>query len=114
MQTFPGHFLKKYEKYLKKEGIEDAEGAPSLKTKPKPPPFDDRYVDNKNTVLDDKDAIQLTFERVVPHKQNWKKKQRAKATEQPPRGLTALASFPVSCVQFSIGFSRFTEDRIVP
>lgn len=93
MQTFPGHFLKKYEKFLKKDGNEYAT---ATKVKTKSMPFDDRFVDNKHSVLDDKDAIQLTFERVVPHKQNWKKKQRVRATESPPRGLTALASFPVS------------------
>lgn len=95
-QTFPGHFLKKYEKYLKKDSSK-ALLAPQTKPKSR---YDDRYVDNKDVTAaaaDGKDAIQVAFEKVVPHKEIWKKKKaKVKMTEPPPRGLTALASFPVS------------------
>lgn len=96
-QTFPGHFLKKYEKYLKKNSAKVL-GTPEAKPKHR---FDDRYVDNKDmTAITavDKDAIQVTFEKVVPHKENWNKNKKAKlkVTQPPPTGLSALASFPVS------------------
>lgn len=99
-QTFPGHFLKKYEKFLKKDPnkvtAEAAAAASAIKTKPHSK-YDDRYVDNKNTVANDKDEIHLTFEKIIPNKANWKKKKaKDKMIEAPLKGLTALASFPVS------------------
>lgn len=109
-QTFPGHFLKKYEKFLKKdsnkvtvEAVVAAAVAPpasAIKTKPQSI-YDDRFVDNKNTVANDKDEIHLTFEKIIPNKANWKKKKaKLKMTEAPLKGLTALASFPVSdCIR---------------
>lgn len=101
-QTFPGHFLKKYEKFLKKDPNKStveaaAAAAAAVKTKAHSK-YDDSFVDNKNTVVaNDNDEIHLTFEKIIPNKANWKKKKaKLKMTEAPLKGLTALASFPVS------------------
>lgn len=94
-QTFPGHFLKKYEKYLKKDSSKSIL-ASETKSKSR---YDDRFVDNKDltaTVTEYRN-VQMTFEKVALHKENrMKKKAKVKTTEPPPRGLSALASFPVS------------------
>lgn len=101
MQTLPEDFFKKYEKYLKKENFQSMlNDAGKVETKP----FDDRYIDNnnskqssnKNLGNEKNDEIQITYEKIRPNTRNQRKKMRKKGDEISAKGLTALASFPVS------------------
>lgn len=109
-QTFPGHFLKKYEKYLRKDLKQSPTSAPGPMVK-----FNDRFVDNKETqgTLDDKDAVRVTHEKIKTNGKNLRKKLKTKVTEPPPRGLTALASFPVSFFSILFLLLTFCEKRVV-
>lgn len=106
-QTFPGHFLKKYEKYLRKDLKKSPTSEPGAMVK-----FNDRFVDNKETqgTLEDKDAVRVTHEKIKTNGKHLRKKLKAKVTEPPPRGLTALASFPVSFSFFCIIIDFLREE----
>lgn len=90
--SFPEHFMKKYEKYLRRDA-QHSKTKNSVDTVDKSHPLynaDKRAVANKFS-----NSKQIYYERLWPKTKNLRK-NHGQATDPPETGLTALASFPVS------------------
>lgn len=127
LQTFPGHFMKKYEKYLRKDGQSTGSGSTSnvsyRKSNNELLADSQTNVDNKYPVKHRDRSIssygggsgtksdeskRLHYDKIWPKSKNLRKKY-VKPTEIPTKGLTALASFPVSFI-FRPNFSLFERN----
>lgn len=124
LQTFPGHFLKKYEKYLRRDGghsTGSAANASYRKSNNELLTDSEHNVDNKYAMRGvGGETKRVNYEKLWPKSKNLRKKQ-VKPTEAPAKGLTALASFPVSgcstefylrapAIKFSCLFVSFPPD----
>lgn len=111
--SLSGKFLKKYEKYLRKDSTSSATNPNASDRKSN---LDRRTNSNNQRIrienslpslsdadklarkikYSDDDSKHVYYEKLWPKTNNLRKKA-VKATEAPETGLTALASFPVSC-----------------
>lgn len=107
--SFSGNFLKKYEKFLRKNSTSsvtnanvsyrkssgDSNNAAAIQRahiEHRSPPAS--KVDNGGIKFNNDNSKDIYYERLWPKTNNLRKKS-VKATEAPETGLTALASFPV-------------------
>lgn len=87
-ESFPEQFLKKYEKYLRRDGEHSKPN--NLDTPNKTNSSDKKAVAKRFS-----NAKQIYYERLWPKTKNLRKRPGS-PTQPPETGLTALASFPVS------------------
>lgn len=133
--SFSGHFLKKYEKFLRKNSTtSNSVVNPNANVSYRKSTGDSNNIINNNNnnavaiqrirnpspaqkVVDgggggggikynNDNSKDIYYERLWPKTNNLRKKS-VKATEAPETGLTALASFPVNVALYSFLFSRF-------
>lgn len=119
--SLSGHFMKKYEKYLRKDSTIANSNDASYRKSHNDITIDNNYQrthsDNnfQSQTVSDKsrfgikygndDSKRVYYEKLWPKTNNLQKKL-VKPTEEPETDLTALASFPVSICHLNIGWSN--------